>query len=192
MGAVEGAKQRRDGGAGREEIAPEMVERARGDAAAFGQIYSQYLPRVYAFCRRYTHTREEAEDLTAETFARAFAGISDYRDRGLPFSSWLLRIAANTAADQGRRARRFGMFPLSAAREPWEHRIEQWEHALWLRSHVEALPADQQEVIRLRFYEDKPFAEIATSMNRSEGAVKQLLRRALGALDIGIRRESRG
>jgi RNA polymerase sigma-70 factor (ECF subfamily) len=56
--------------------------------------------------------------------------------------------------------------------------------------HVAALPADQREVVRLRFYEDQRFADVARRMGRSEGAVKQLLRRALRALRLQLREEA--
>ena len=63
------------------------------------------------------------------------------------------------------------------------------ERALWLRAHLEALPVDQREVVRLRFYEDQSFRDVAARMGRSEGAVKQLLRRALKALHLRIQQE---
>jgi RNA polymerase sigma factor (sigma-70 family) len=68
--------------------------------------------------------------------------------------------------------------------------LHQWEQTYWLRGHVRSLPADQQEVVRLRFYEDQPFAEVASRMGRSEGAVKQLLRRALATLQVRLREEA--
>jgi RNA polymerase sigma-70 factor (ECF subfamily) len=178
----------------RVEIAPEIVARARHERQAFGQIYDHYLSRVYAFCWLYSTTREEAEDLTAHTFERALRMIPRYEDRGLPFSSWLLRIAANAAKDRARRAGGFespGRGPLPLVDED---RIEEWatewEEAFWLHAHIGTLPEDQREVVRLRFYEDCTFSDVASRMGRSEGAVKQLLRRALRALLVRIEAEA--
>jgi RNA polymerase sigma-70 factor, ECF subfamily len=155
-----------------------VVARARRDRAAFGEIYDYYLPRVYAFCRLYSASQEEAEDLIAQTFERALQAIHRYDERGAPLSSWLLRIAANAAKDRHRRSwdrlNRVPVLNLDHATS-WPHK---WEQTYWLRGHVKALPLDQQEVVRLRFYEDQPFAAVASHMGRSEGAVKQLLRPA--------------
>jgi RNA polymerase sigma-70 factor (ECF subfamily) len=173
----------------RQEAPDALIQRARHDRAAFGELYDHYLPRVFTFCRMYSASREEAEDLTAQTFERALAAIERYEARGAPFSLWLLRIASNAAIDRARRSGR-----TVQVEEGWDvphldGRLEEWTRAFWLRGHVEALPQDQREVVRQRFYEDRSFADIARRMQRSEGAVKQLLRRALGALSRRIQDE---
>ncbi len=174
----------------RTQVSLDVIERARTDRAAFGEIYDHYLPRVYAFCRLYSGTREEAEDLTAQTFENALRAIQRYDHRGLPLSAWLLRIAANATRDRSRRsARGFMHAPLLNldATTSWLH---EWEQTYWLRGHVTALPPDQQEVVRLRFYEDQPFADVAARMGRTEGVVKQLLRRALTTLQLRLVEEA--
>lgn len=173
------------------EISPDLIDRARDDPGQFGDIYDHYLHRVYAFCRFQVETREEAEDLAALTFERAFAAMDRYEHRGHPFSTWLLRIAANAVADHRRRSRRARLadFRRWMGREPEKLHLDHWERALWLRDHIDSLPAEQREVVRLRFYEDQPFSSIAERMGRSEGAVKQLLRRALLALHGRMQRE---
>jgi len=174
----------------RPEAPPELVARAGHDPAAFGDLYDHYLPRVYAFCRKYSETREEAEDLTALTFERALTAIHRYQERDIPFSRWLLRVAANALIDQSRRTGRLTSFGSDLELMSDESHLEQWEQAYWLRTHVEALPRDQQEVVRLRFYEDQRFRDVAARMGRSEGAVKQLLRRALRVLQLRIQEET--
>jgi RNA polymerase sigma-70 factor (ECF subfamily) len=172
------------------EASPDLIARARHDRAAFGELYDLYLPRVYGFCRKYSRTREEAEDRTAETFERALVAIKQYEDRNVPFSRWLLRIARNVIHNHARRADRvMGVSDLSSLLDEDRH-LDDWDDAHWLRLHVQALPDDQQEVVRLRFYEDQPFREVAARMGRSEGAVKQLLRRALRGLHLQIQQET--
>jgi RNA polymerase sigma-70 factor (ECF subfamily) len=171
------------------EVPHDVIVRARHDLAAFGQVYDHYLPRIYAFCRKYSASREEAEDLTALTFERALVAIRHYEPSDIPLSRWLLRIAANAMIDQSRRrhiAARVhpALYPITK-----DQSLEQWEQTHWMRVHLQTLPPDQQEVVRLRFYEDQRFAEVAKHMGRSEGAVKQLLRRALLALHVRIQRE---
>ncbi|HZU11503.1 MAG TPA: sigma-70 family RNA polymerase sigma factor [Chloroflexota bacterium] len=165
------------------EVLPDVIARARrGDRAAFGELYDVYLPRAYAFCRKYSASREEAEDLTAETFEKALAAIDRYEDRGLPFSAWLLRIAANSIIDRARRTQASPLRDDDLARLHDDSFLAEWEEAYWLLEHLATLPEDHQQVVRLRFYEDQPFTEVARRMGRSEGAVKQLLRRALRLL----------
>lgn len=170
----------------REEAPLELVEQSRSDREAFGQLYDHYLPRIYAFCRKYSRTREEAEDLSALTFERALPAIARYQQREVPFSRWLLRIAANAIIDQSRRRQRISISndELELLRD--DGHLDAWEQAHWLRMHVEALPDDQREVVHLRFYEDQRFQDIARHMGRTEGAVKQLLRRALRTLQLQI------
>ncbi len=174
------------------EVPPDVIIRSTYDRAAFAEVYDCYLPRVYAFCRKYSQTREDAEDLTAETFERALAAICRYEERGQPFSAWLLRIAKNAVIDRSRRSGHSApsSYNLSLLRQ--DAILQDWEQAYWLHTHVTMLPEDQREVVRLRFYEDQRFADVAERMGRSEGATKQLLRRALKSLHGRITEEGAG
>lgn len=172
------------------EAPPGLIARARHDPAAFGELYDLYLPRVYGFCRKYSRTREEAEDLTAEAFVRALAAMPRYEDRNLPFSRWLLRIAHNVILNHARTGGREIGIGDPAERGDDESHLDEWEEAYWLRGHLNALSRDQQEAVRLRFYEDQRIRDMAAHMGRSEGAVKQLLRRALQALHVQIQGEA--
>src|SRR3989304_4132898 len=83
-----------------------LVDRARSDAAAFGELYDFYLPRIFGFVQRRVRERSVAEDLTATTFQRAREAIR-YRDfRNDAFGGWLYRVAANSVVDHVRHGRR--------------------------------------------------------------------------------------
>jgi len=178
----------------RAEAPPALVAQARTDRAAFGQLYDLYVRRVYAFCALGGRSREEAEDLTAQTFERALRAIDRYEERGAPFSAWLLRIAAHVVADRARRAEPLDAAPLDdddgATADAVPDWAEEWERATWLRGHLVTLPADQQRVVQLRYYEDRSFGDVAVRMDRSENAVKQLLRRALAAVRMRVHEEA--
>ncbi|MDQ2829716.1 MAG: RNA polymerase sigma factor [Chloroflexota bacterium] len=189
----------------REEAGAELIAHAKGDRAAFGEIYDLYLNRVYAFCLGHTASREEAEDVTAQTFERALTALPRYEDRGAPLSSWLLRIAANAAVDRARSAKRVTTLSGPAvddndqapeedavrSEEPGPAELaEQWEQAQSMRERLAALPTDQQRAVRLRYYEDRALLDIAAEMGRSEGAVKQLLQRALKGLRTQMQQEA--
>jgi len=185
-----------EGSPRRAEASSALVAQARTDRAAFGQIYDLYVRRVYAFCALGGRSREEAEDLTAQTFERALRAIDRYEERGAPFSAWLLRIAAHVVADRARRAEPLDdATPLDdddGAADGTPDWTEEWELATWLRGRLAALPEDQRRVVWLRYYEDRSFGDVAARMDRSENAVKQLLRRALAAVRVGIHEEAMG
>lgn len=174
-----------------DEAPRDLVIRATRDRAAFAELYDLYLPRIYAFCRKYSSTREDAEDLTAQTFEKALKAVGRYEDTGQPFSAWLLRIAANTVVDHSRRTGRISPGRSDPDRLHEDSLVAEWEEAYWLHMHIAHLPEDQRQAIYLRFYEDRQIADVGRRLGRSEGAAKQLLRRALRALQLQIANERR-
>jgi|SRR5437764_3994648 len=134
----------------RSEAEPALIAQARHDRAAFAALYDLYVTRVYAFCAVHSTSREDAEDLTAQTFERALHAISHYEERGQPFSAWLLRIAAHAAANHARRATTVPLHSegpshggddgAAAAATQAESWVEEWERADWIEDHLAALP----------------------------------------------------
>jgi RNA polymerase sigma-70 factor, ECF subfamily len=84
----------------------QLVARAGTDAAAFGELYDFYLPRIYGFVHRRTRERTVTEDLTATTFERALSALRGGRFRNEAFGGWLYRVAGNAVIDHVRAARR--------------------------------------------------------------------------------------
>ena len=161
-----------------------QIEASQREPRRFARLYERYFDRVYAFALTRTGDRTAADDVTAETFRRALQNLSQFRWRGVPFSAWLFRIAANAAADHYQRSSR--ETPLPEARDPedesWEARLIEVETRAELFQLVQRLPQDQRQVIVMRFGRDKSSKETARALGRSEGAVKQLQHRALEAL----------
>ena len=81
-----------------------QVEAARQDPARFAELYEGNFERVYAYVARRVGNREEAQDVTADVFHQALAGLPRFEWRGLPFVAWLLGIAANVLSDRWQRA----------------------------------------------------------------------------------------
>jgi len=91
----------------------ETLERAiGGDREAFGQLYEQYVGRIYNYIYYRTGNAYDAEDLTERVFMRALRHIGRYNQRGLPFSAWLYRIAHNLVANWHRDNSRRKEIPL--------------------------------------------------------------------------------
>jgi RNA polymerase sigma-70 factor (ECF subfamily) len=154
-----------------------MIEAARKDPSRFAELYENNFERVYAFVARRVHEREEAQDLTSEVFHQALANLARFEWRGVPFAAWLFRIAANAIVDRSKRAARERDLP--DADDPPEVSLEDVEHRARLFRLVDRLPADQRRVIAMRFAEERTIREIARTLGRSEGAVKQLQFRGL-------------
>lgn len=157
-----------------------LIEAAQRDPLRFAELYEKNFERVYAFVAYRVRDRDQAQDLTAEVFHEALAGIQRFEWQGKPFVAWLLGIAARVLAD--RRAR------LGKRQEVSADELEQAgidaaiEQRAMLFQLVDALPADQRQVILRRFVDQRSIREIAHELSRSEGAVKQLQFRALQTL----------
>lgn len=171
----------------------ELVKAARSSKEAFEQLYDRYVVRIYCYAYARTGSHHDAEDLTSETFRRALEHIGSYRWEGVAFGAWLHRIAANLVIERHRREH---------AREPLDEVLgladgdprpeevaEAREEAGALWAAVETLPPDQRRAVVLRFSHGLRGKEIAERMGRSEGAVKQLLFRAMVALRERLRGE---
>jgi RNA polymerase sigma-70 factor (ECF subfamily) len=154
-----------------------LIEAAQRDPACFAELYENNFDRVYAFVAHRVSRRDEAEDVTAEVFHLALAGIARVEWRGLPFVAWLLGIAANVLADRWQRAAR--QPEVAAEAEEIAATDGKIEQRAMMAQLVEGLPPDQRRVIIRRFVEQKSLREIAQELERSEGAVKQLQLRAL-------------
>src|SRR6516225_12285891 len=82
----------------------EVVARARaGDADAWGELYREYAPAIFRFCRRALPTREDAEDATMEIFGVKLQKSLGQYDPTRSFTAWLYRVAANYCWDILRR-----------------------------------------------------------------------------------------
>ena len=165
-----------------------LVESSQRNPRRFAEIYDRYFDRIYAFALTRTGNRAAAEDLTADTFRQAFENLSRFQWRGVPFSAWLFRIAANAAADYYQRASREQALPEVAGESDasWENRLIEVETRAQLFQLVRRLPEDQRRVIEMRFGEELSINEVAEAMGRSDGAVKALQHRAMETLRAWI------
>ncbi|MFQ5460582.1 MAG: sigma-70 family RNA polymerase sigma factor, partial [Anaerolineae bacterium] len=77
----------------------------RGDRAAYSALYERYVDKIYRYIYYKVGDREQSEDLTSQTFLKAWHAIADYEWRSYPFGAWLFRIAHNLVVDY-HRARR--------------------------------------------------------------------------------------
>ena len=167
----------------------ELVALAKRDDAAFGTLYERYLQKMYSYIYYRTGNHQDAEDLSARAFQRAFTHIGSYEERGLPFRAWLYRIAHNLVANWHRDKSKRTIITLD---DYTTHGIQHdalpeqlaaaSDELAQLMAAVRRLPEDRQQLLLLKFLEQLPNAEIGRIMGRSEGAIKSLYHRTLLAL----------
>ena len=167
----------------------ELVSRAQsGDKDAFTLLYQECVQPIY----RYIYVRvgnhaEQAEDLTQEVFLKALNNLGHYHYDGKPFVSWLFRIAHNLVIDHYRQVTKSRYVPFTEgiiviADEDTAAIVEQSMETSEVKQAIEKLPAQQREVISLRFVSDLSVAETAMAMGKTEGTVKKLQHVALTKL----------
>lgn len=165
-----------------------MERGARGDEDALRVLVERWEDQVFAFLLRMLGSREEAQDLTQETFIRMIRHAGKFKAQG-QFQSWLFRIAGNQARSRLRRRKilRWLSFddekpdPPSPLADPLAE-LERQESRAEVRLAIRKLPARQREALVLKHYMDMKYKEIAETMGLTVGSVQMLLHRALQAL----------
>lgn len=164
-----------------------LIDAAKTDPAAFGELYKRYVERIYNYIYFRTGSVRDAEDLTGRVFFKAMSNIKNYRHMGLPFSAWLYRIAHNLVANYHRdRARKQeislddvpGQILPQLDYHP-EARAVQTQEVENLLALIHKLAPIRQELLILKFVDQLSNAEIGKILRKSEGAIKSLYHRTL-------------
>lgn len=164
-----------------------LIADARADISQFNALYLKYVQPVFRYALSRIGSQPEAEDATAQTFLSALEGFARYRDDG-HFGAWLFGIARRKTADHFRDARRHTVLPDSTPSndEDLLQQAERKDRLAGLMDKVSGLPAEEQELLRLRYAAGLSFAEIGKLLNRNEDAVKKRIYRTLERLHIQL------
>jgi RNA polymerase sigma-70 factor (ECF subfamily) len=181
----------RSAGRRRRDTRPEhagLVRQLRADRDTFSQLYEAHFDGVYRYLLSRTGNPADAEELTSRTFLNALQRLDQYRGTG-GFRSWLMSIAHNLLAnwhrDRGRRPRLAVLADADDVRSDApgpEASIEGHERIEYVRSAVNTLAPERQQLIELKYVDGLSNAEIGRIMGRSVGAVKALHHRTLREL----------
>ena len=163
----------------------------RGDSEAFSELVAAYQKTVYNIARRLLGSREDAEDLTQETFLAAYRRLGDFRGESR-FSTWLCRIASNACIDALRRRKHTDALSLTLEDEDAED--AEWEipdeslapEALLsqkltrdaVRRGLRELSPEGRQVLILRELEGMSYEEIGETLGLEPGTVKSRIFRA--------------
>lgn len=164
----------------------ETIARARaGNAEAWGELYREYAPAIFRFCRRAMPTREDAEDATMEVFMKVREKLSQF-DANRSFTAWLYRVAANHCWDLLRRRRvrqdkEIGDLETLPLEHPDPGQLEQLIEQTTsqeVRRALDKLPARARMALVLRYYAEMSYDEIAEALGVRRAFVGVVLLRA--------------
>ncbi len=160
----------------------DLVARARqGHVDAYNLLVSRWEKRVYNYLLRLVMNREDALDLTQETFLKAYQNLAKLEEASR-FAPWLFRIAHNEAFSLLRKPKLEDGEPRDAAPRPSGPRLLPIETSLAVRAALERLSEDQREAVMLKVYQGFKFEEIAEITDSPVSTIKSRVYTALELL----------
>lgn len=160
------------------------------EETSLGRLYQRHWLGLYSAIRQHISSGEDAEDILLDVFLAALESSTLLSMSEHHQEAWLRRVAYNKCMDHHRSASRHPAFPLEAQVEtlsgdeglaPEQAALRQEEVEL-LQRHLAALSKEQQELLRLRYAEGLPWAQIAERLRKSEAAVRTMCSRTLQLL----------
>lgn len=167
-----------------------LVKKAKDqNPEAFGKIYDEYVDQIFRYIYYKVGNFAEAQDLTGQTFLKAFENIGSYEFRDVAFSSWLYRISHNLVVDFFRRESKRESIPIEEhpptpanTGNPVETVMADLDSERLYKA-LQKLTHNQREVIILKFIDNMSNSAVAEIMGISVGAVKSTQKRGLLALN---------
>lgn len=165
------------------------------EEAALRELYHRHVQRLFRYVYARVGDHALAEDLVADVFERMLDGLPAYEERGVPFEAWLYRIAHARVIDHYRRQRVRDHSPLDERLLAAEganpaHGATGRDELRRLWQVMPHLTPEQQQVLSLRFLAEYSLAEVAHTLEKTEGAVKALQHRALASLRRLLEKDS--
>jgi len=169
--------------AGVQEQEVREIEAARKDPKKFAVLYDRYYEQIFRFVYQRVDDRDIALDTTQQVFLKALSGLSKYEYRGVPFSSWLYRVALNEVTELFRKNEKYRTVNIESATvyvifdEIEEKPLDKYYDKMI--DTISRLPEDELQLIEMRFFEKRSFREIGQIENITENNAKVRLYRIL-------------
>jgi RNA polymerase sigma factor (sigma-70 family) len=180
-----------------------LVENAKkGIQKAYSELMQHYKDPIFFMVLKMLNNRDDANDVTVSTFGKAFENLDQYKS-DYAFSTWLFKIATNNCIDFIRK-RKIHTVSInsfysdddkmldikSESLNPEEKTIQKQQSEL-LKELIDNLPPRYQNLVKLRFYDEKSYEEIAIELNVPLGTVKARLFRAKDLISIILKRKKK-
>lgn len=172
-----------------------LVEEAKTNAVAFGKLYDKYYDSIFRFVLHRTAGYDISKDITSEVFTRVMKKLWTFRWKNVAFSAWLFKVANNEINNYFRKLKYNKVDideyseKLTNSSDNADYQISREELELnknktflTLHTAIQKLDIKYQEVIVLRYFENKSLKEVSVILGKSEGTVKSLIHRGLGYL----------
>lgn len=167
-----------------------LVKKAKKrDPDAFGQLYDEYVDQIFRYIYYKVGNFTEAQDLTGQTFLKAFENIDSYEVRDVAFSSWLYRISHNLVVDYFRKESKRENVSIDERPPEPSNRGNPVDEVMAdldsqrLYKAMQKLTHNQREVLVLKFIDNLSNSQVAEIMGISVGAVKSTQKRGLLSLN---------
>jgi RNA polymerase sigma-70 factor (ECF subfamily) len=163
-----------------------VVEAAKKNPARFAALYDKYYEQIFRFIYQRVDDKEQASDATQQTFMKAMNNLPKYEFRGVPFASWLYRIASSEInnlfrAEKAQRTVNIESVSVyQIIEEIQESRIDEYHDKIV--DIISELPEDELQLIEMRFFEKRAFKEIAEILGITENNAKVRTYRVLEKL----------
>lgn len=177
---------------------PELLNKIKNNPDAFSEFFKLYHKPVFGYIFRRTGNFDDAADIAADTFYKAFKHINNFSYKGISIKVWLYRIATNEVNLYFRQQQKHNslferidfenkdIFNTLFNEDKIESEKEMQKHQrfLFVQNSLKMLPIKYQEVIALRYFEGKNNSEITEILNMNEGTLKSLLSRGVEKLRL--------
>jgi RNA polymerase sigma-70 factor (ECF subfamily) len=176
----------------------QLLKDIEKDPQKFGEIYEAFYNKIFGYVFRRTTDYEAAKDITAEIFLKAYANIGKFRWRNVSVLYWLYKMATNEL-NKYFNSHKYSPQSLCRIQEEYgihitdysnaetesiqlQEDLEKHQEFIKINECIKKLDIKYQDVIALRFYEQKSIKEIAIILNKKEGTIKSLLSRGIEKL----------
>lgn len=170
------------------EIKNQIEKAKKGDQNAFTTLLDHYWNEIYGFMLRHTENETDSEDITIETFAKAFGKISTY-NYDYAFNTWLIAIAKNAHIDLLRKKKLNSFIEITNKKNNLAYNVADTtpsaedqliieQNLFQLLQYIKELKPHYQEVIQLRYFQELSYQEIANQLNEPLNNIKIKILRA--------------
>lgn len=172
-----------------------VIEAAKQDATHFAPLYNKYYKQIFSYVFARMEDRDTAFDVTAQVFLKALQNLHRYEFKGVPFASWLYRIAQSEVYQMFRDKKSERIVNADVGdfknifSEIEENHYE--EHLPRVMEIIKKLPEDEIQLIEMRFFEKRAFKEISEIMMITENNAKVKMYRVLEKIKKTLTGKSR-
>ncbi|MEM1320845.1 MAG: sigma-70 family RNA polymerase sigma factor [Bacteroidota bacterium] len=153
-----------------------IIQEAKNNPAKFRPLYNRYYEPIFKYIFRRTTDESLTAEICSKVFLKSLQQLNRYQFKGVPFSAWLYRIASNEVAQHYRNVQKNRVISLE------EHQLgdlidkmEETDHQNYRNALIHALDELKEtdvQLIEMRFFEQRPFKEIADILNITESNAK--------------------